>query len=340
MTSLLKRAKEILLKEVRDWPRWWASLSNLRRYGAVSFVAVYWGALGALGDLRSDHLLIGSILGVLSVGGRTANAVLRFVFPVLLTGILYDSKRYYGHYFRGEVHVKFPYDFDLKFFGIETDIGRLTPNEYWQLRTTAFLDFVCGIFYLGFIAIYISISVWHVFLLPRRTKDPVQRRKAEIIGPYVMWAFFWVNMLGYSTYYWFAAAPPWYVTEHGLGPAIMSTLPSAGGATRFDALLGVTIFQSMYAKGVDVFGAIPSLHVAYPFLSLLFAFHLRSLRIFAVIFYTMMCFSAVYLNHHYIIDLIWGSVYSLLIFWIMRAVARRRAFGKASLVDRASPPTQ
>ncbi len=335
MNLLLKRAREIWRAEVRDWPVWWASLSNLRRYGAVSFVAAYWAGLAAVGDLRSDHLLIGGVLASLSIGGRTANAVLRFVFPLLLTGILYDSKRYYGHYFRREVYVELPYAFDLRFFGVETPEGRLTPNEYWQKHTHAFLDFICGIFYLGFIAIYISISVWHVFLLPRRTKDPVQRRRAEVIGPYVMWAFFWVNMLGYSTYYWFPAAPPWYVTLHGLGPAIMTTLPNAAGALRFDELLGIHIFQAMYSKGVDVFGAIPSLHIAYPMLSLLFAFHLRSLRLFAIFFYAIMCFAAVYLNHHYILDLLWGTAYSILIYLIMRAVAKRRAFGKASLAEPA-----
>jgi membrane-associated phospholipid phosphatase len=126
------------------------------------------------------------------------------------------------------------------------------------------------------------------------------------------WAFFWLNVIGYSTYYWYAAAPPWYVALYGLGPARLDVSANSAGCARFDQLLGTHFFSEMYGRAADVFGAIPSLHVAYPLLAVYFAFQVGSARLFCILFYLIMCFSAVYLNHHYILDILWGSAYAVL----------------------------
>lgn len=324
MKSFLFGSSRFLSREKSRWPEWWASLSTMRKFGPAIFVILYWAGLAALGGLRSDHLLIGASIFFLSIGGPSAAILLRFLTPVFMTGIIYDSMRYYADAIRGEIQVVFPYEFDKKFFGIETSAGRLTPNEWWQKHTLPVLDLITGFFYLFFIAIYVGISAYHAFVLPLRAKDPVVRRKAEILGPFVTWAFFFVNMLGYSTYYWFPAAPPWYVADFGLGPARMDTAASAAGAVRFDLLLGTHFFSEMYGRAADVFGAIPSLHVAYPLLSVFFAFSIGSLRAISVGFYLVMCFSAVYLNHHYVIDILWGSAYALLVFALLGVYANRR----------------
>jgi membrane-associated phospholipid phosphatase len=235
------------------------------------------------------------------------------LLPLVLVAVVYDSQRIYSDLIRGPIHVQEPYLFDLQFFGIEHAGKILTPNEWWQLHTHPALDFVTGFFYLTFISIYVLISLYLCLYLPRvgtekRTKEWIKDRADR-----PMWAFFWVNVIGYSTYYWYAAAPPWYVAEHGLGPADLSVHASAAGAIRFDQLLGTHFFTEMYGRSADVFGAIPSLHVAYPLQSVFYAFQYGRLKTFAVFFYLIMCFSAVYLNHHYILDLIWGSAYALLV---------------------------
>jgi membrane-associated phospholipid phosphatase len=93
----------------------------------------------------------------------------------------------------------------------------------------------------------------------------------------------------------------------------MDAKPSQAGCVRFDNILGTHFFSEMYGRSADVFGAIPSLHVAYPFMAIIFAFRLGAGRAFAICFYILMCFSAVYLNHHYVLDIIWGSTYALII---------------------------
>lgn len=87
----------------------------------------------------------------------------------------------------------------------------------------------------------------------------------------------------------------------------MDTLPNPAGCLRFDELLGTHFFTGMYGRSADIFGAIPSLHVAYPLQAVFYAFRFRSLRAFSVVFYVVMCFSAIYLNHHYVLDLISGE---------------------------------
>jgi len=133
----------------------------------------------------------------------------------------------------------------------------------------------------------------------------------------MMWAFFWVNVIGYSTYYWYPAAPPWYVAEHGFGPANLTTPANAAGCVRFDQLLGTQFFSQWYGRSADVFGAIPSLHVAYPFQAVYYSFKFGRAKVFAALFFLIMCFSAVYLNHHYVLDVLLGVVYAIVVTWVV-----------------------
>jgi len=321
---MLNKFTLFFINEAKGWPTWWQNLPRRKKLSPVLLVLLFWGVSWILGGLLTDHIFLGLIILALSYGGKSARIILHFILPVILTAIVYDSQKYYKDLLQGTIHVRFPYEFDKRLFGIETASGRLTPNEWWQLHLNPVLDLVCGFFYLFFIAIYISICAWHRFFLPYRQKDPVLRNRAEKLGPLTTWAFFWLNVLGYSTYYWFPAAPPWYVAKFGLGPADLTALPDPAGCIRFDEILGTHFFTSMYSKSANIFGAIPSLHISYPALAMLFAFQLKSLRAFSVIFYVTMCFSAVYLNHHYILDVIWGSAYALLIWWWVNLYANTK----------------
>jgi hypothetical protein len=275
---------------------------------------IYLFVLHDLHSLRGDHYFITGVILTLWYSGKRFREVFHFILPLILVFVVYDSMRFYADFLRGPIHVKEPYLFDKTFFGIKDSLGHvLTPNEWWQKHTHWFLDLYTGSFYLLFIAIYVLVSAYFCFWLPRtgtklRTREWIQSQQHS-----PMWAFFFVNLLGYSTYYWFAAAPPWYVASYGLGPANLSAHASAAGCLRFDAILGTHFFTGMYGRATDVFGAVPSLHVAYPLQAVYYSFRYGALRAFSVIFYLSMCFSAVYLNHHYVLDILWGSAYALIV---------------------------
>jgi membrane-associated phospholipid phosphatase len=299
------------------WSQWWSKLSPLRKLGPALFVASYWTALFLLHGFRPDHLNIGVLLLVLSYGGRLLDLLLGLLLPLLLTGIVYDSQRFFSDYIRGTIHVTEPYLFDKYFFGIHTSQGVLTPNEWWQLHTYPVLDVITGCMYLFFIGIYVLFAAYFVFYKSTTGTAKVPAEELAKRAPAMMWGFFWLNCLGYTTYYWYPAAPPWYVAQYGLGPANLSVQASAAGCVRFDQILGTHFFTGMYGRATDVFGAIPSLHVAYPLMAIYFAFRFGSARVGAILFYVLMCFSAVYLNHHYILDIIWGSSYAVLVAFLI-----------------------
>jgi membrane-associated phospholipid phosphatase len=199
-----------------------------------------------------------------------------------------------------------PYLRDLAWFGINATVDgvakRLTPNEFFRVHTFVTLDLLCGFAYLTFVAEYLVTAGYlfatHHFGLLRRYG----------------WGFLTVNLMGFITYFIYPAAPPWYVEHYGLGPARMDAVPSAAAAVRFDSLLGTHFFDQVYGRGIDVYGAYPSLHVAYPFLTMLLVFQvpaLRWARVPSAAFYLLMCLSAVYLQHHYVVDILLGTAYAL-----------------------------
>ena len=289
----------------------------IKKFIPLVLLAIFLLGHLALGGLRWEHMAASSVLAALYYGGARTRPLFRFALPVVLFLAIYDAQGYFAHLIRAEVRVQEPYLFDKKFFGINTDDGRLLPTQWLQLRVHPALDFVTGASYLVFIPAFVSAGLYFRFILSRNGTENFSPEFIETKASAMMWGMFWLNLLSSSTYYWYPAAPPWYVDLYGLGPAQLDISANAAGGLRFDELLGVNMFANFYAKSPNPFGAIPSTHVAYPMLATYFAFRLRSLRIFCLGFFLLMAFSAVYLNHHYILDLIWGAAYALIIGWLM-----------------------
>src|SRR4051794_37620923 len=125
-SGLLVRAiSSRIIAEFRDWPIWWKELSSARKLAPGITIILYWLGLVALGGFRKDHALLGSMVLVLYYGGRAAAQFRPFAMPFLLTGIIYDSQRFYADAIRGPIHVTQPYNFDKTFFGIPTTDGQI-----------------------------------------------------------------------------------------------------------------------------------------------------------------------------------------------------------------------
>ena len=119
--------------------------------------------------------------------------------------------------------------------------------------------------------------------------------------------FLIVNLLGWLIWIAYPAAPPWYADVFALRDTAPDVASSAAGLARFDALVGLPVAGSFYAKSADVFGAMPSLHVAYSTLVVWAAAPLgRAPLLAATAFASSMAFSAIYLRHHYILDVLAG----------------------------------
>jgi len=296
-----------------------------RRALVLAAVAGYWAAHWGLGALRVDHLAVGGLVLVLSYLGSRARSVLQLLLPLIITGIVYDARRFYPQVLRGRVRVAEAYLLEHRLFGIPTADGILTPNEWWQRHTHPLLDLVAGSCYITFLATFVLVAAYFRFAkggtgTATRTGDFIRAA-----SPRVMWSLLGVSALAFATASAFPVAPPWYVAAHGLGPADLSVAASAAGCARFDALVGSQVFASFYSRSVDAFGAVPSLHVAYPTLTVYYAFRFGAARVTSVMILLTMCFSAVYLNHHYVLDVVAGWVYALVVAVGLDVLALRRA---------------
>ena len=303
---LMARQKTLTLGML-IWREWFQpSMTLKRRPWPVLIGLLYIFINFLLGGLTHDQILVGS-LGLLDAYNEKSRAFLRYFFPFILTGVVYDSMRYYyWQGIAGHIHVAEPYFLEKKLFGMMDAGKRVTGNEYFAVHTSTALDLICGFAYLVFVTEYLLTGMF-LFVTKRYSM-------LQIFG----WCFFTVNVMGFLTYFIYPAAPPWYITQYGLGPARMDVHSYAAAAQRFDQYLGTHFFDQIYGRGVDVYGAYPSLHVSYPFLVSWVAFALKKFRVAAILFYFLMCFSAVYLQHHYLVDVILGTSYAIVALVMVR----------------------
>lgn len=315
MASVLRSLRRPVLATFtlsRDLARDWLIPSRtMRRTAWAPAIGVgYIAVIAAMGGLHGDHVFMG-FLGFLDVHNERSRLFLRTFLPFMATGVIFDAMRYfYWPAIAGRVHVAGPYLFERAWFGIA---GR-TANEVFAEHHWAIADLATGLAYLTFVAEYVGMAMLLFF------------RGAAASAATFARCFLVVNVMGFATYFIYPAAPPWYVAAHGLGAVVSPVLPSPAAAHRFDVLLGTHFFDRVYGHGIDVFGAIPSLHVAYPLIAAVLAFRIpgvRAVRWLAAAFAPLMCFSAVYLQHHYVLDVVLGLGYALVALALVGAWERR-----------------
>jgi hypothetical protein len=219
-----------------------------RRLWPPALGLLYIAAVAALGGLRGGNVLIG-LLGLLDLYNQRSRLFLRAFFPFILTGVIFDAMLlFYWQAIDGRVHTADPYLLERAWFGV----GGRTLNELFLAHHHAVLDLACGLAYLTSVAEYLGLAML-----------AFARGRSDHAATFAR-CFLVVDVMGFVTYLAYPAAPPWYVTQFGLGPARLRAQPEAAAALRFDALLGTHVFARMYGSGFATFGAIPSLHAAYP----------------------------------------------------------------------------
>jgi inositol phosphorylceramide synthase catalytic subunit len=266
---------------------------------------------------KSDQLVLIAIFnGLYYLSGLTRKLITGFSIFIVYW-IIYDYMKAFPNYAFNNVHIGELYNAEKGFFGISTATGVVTPNEYFLQHHTTAGDFLSGLFYLCWVPVPLLFATFLFF------------RNRPLFLRFLL-AFFVVNMLGFVVYYIYPAAPPWYVQEHGFD-LITGTPGNTAGLKRFDDLLGVTIFQSLYAKGSNVFAAMPSLHSSYPVIVLFYGIKGRY-RYGSIAFALIMAgiwWAAVYTSHHYILDVLAGICCAAAgIFLVERGISRPGWFSR------------
>lgn len=268
----------------------------LPRLGWVVFAATaYFAWFSGVVGLRPEH--IGMFLmcaGAYLAHPSTRRALVAFA-AFIVFWIVYDSMRVWPNYIiNPPVHISEPYLFDKQWFGIDTPSGRQTLNEFWATRTTPFLDVLTAAFYLSWVPLPMAFAVWLWW-----NNKPLFIRFS--------YAYMLTNLIGFALYYVYPAAPPWYVELNGF-EFVPNTARSAAGLDNFDRMFGIKLFQTIYQRNSNVFAAIPSLHSAYPLVTLFYARQVQ--QKWPTILFATLCIgiwlSAIYLRHHYVVDVALG----------------------------------
>ena len=282
---------------VGDARREWGSLAFL-----PFFTTAYVAALIVLGgQLRPEHWILAVIVPILGYAGARGARFLRDVFPWLFVIVSYDTVRYaraawlhadsvLGCGLRAA---------ELRFFSVAPGV---TVQDWFVAHHRLGADLFFAVPY-GVFAYFALIYASYLYVVDR----PRMRR--------FLWAFAIANVMSYAMWLLVPAAPPWYIRTHGCA-IDLSAVPSEGAAlARADAALGMTYFHSFYSRASSVFGAMPSMHCAYPMLGLLTAWRhsgwkTRPLHIFYALW---MASAAMYLDHHWVLDVLGG--------WLVAIVA-------------------
>jgi hypothetical protein len=243
---------------------------------------------------KPDQLTLVLIFNVLFYASAISRKFIIGFSIFIFYWIIFDYMKAWPNYDYNTVHIADLYGFEKHLFGINLNGKIVTPNEYFAIKGTTFLDIVTGFFYLCWIPVPLSFAAYLFF-----------RNRRQFL--YFALTFLLVNILGFIVYYLYPAAPPWYVQQHGFAFEPLK-LASTGGLGKFDAYFHIELFKSIYAKGSNVFAAMPSLHSAYPVIVVYYAFKNR-LGIVKFLFALVMIgiwFTAVYASHHYILDVMAG----------------------------------
>ena len=275
-------------------------MDNVRSYretiavlaGSVAFLLFQWMVVGLIPAQVVMVVIFDSLFFAHPMTRKLAIAMLPFV----IFEMSYDWMRLYPNYLVNPIDVRGIYETEKALFGIATEDGTLIPCEYFNLHNNSVADFFAGIFYLCWVPGPIALGFALFF----------QGKRQWCIR--FTWAFLLVNIIGFIGYYIRPTAPPWYAINHGFIPDI-NAAGEVGGLGRFDQLVGIPVFDSLYAATSNIFAAMPSLHAAYMLVATIYA--VRSgqkpwvIALCSIFTVGIWC-TAVYTCHHYILDVLAG----------------------------------
>ena len=166
------------------------------------------------------------------------------------------------------------------------------------------LDFVAALPY----TVHATLPfVFLALLLLRRTPGRRILEFARVFGL--------LCLCGVLTHLFLPAAPPWYYEKYGFRKPSYHMKGDPALLDRLDDTFGVRFYNTMYAKGGKVvFGTFPSLHAAWPYLMAMFE---PQQGRFLWLYVLWVWWSALYLQHHYLVDLVGGAVYAEVLYYCL-----------------------
>jgi inositol phosphorylceramide synthase catalytic subunit len=264
---------------------------------AAAAVVLYLVGLLASGRLVPHHAALLALVWALASSRSGPRRFVRHWWPMILFWVAYDSMRLLEPWILPRVEVRAPYEWERAWFKAPT--WGVWPFYFAHLSAAASSETAlravrrcCDFVYLTqlWAVPVLMLSIWI-------------RRKDELFRSMVA-CFAVLSLASLAIYMAYPAAPPWWVYENGFAqPAPEHAMPGEG--SRAGAL------GALFQVSPNRFAAVPSLHGAYPLLLtlVLAAGGVRPRYVLlAGVYAFSMWFACVFLNQHYIVDLLLGAL--------------------------------
>jgi len=172
----------------------------------------------------------------------------------------------------------------------------------------SFLDFLAAFVYL----IHFAFAWVFALLLYAYSRNRKTPEGNPVMEP---WTFLLtmgiLNLIAVATQISWPTAPPWYVAQYGeTEEATYETVGDEAGLARVDQMLQFGLFRKLYGQSPIVFGSFPSLHAAWPIVITIFSPNHTVFKVIGCIYVAIVWWAAMYLNHHFLVDLIGGAVFT------------------------------
>jgi hypothetical protein len=199
----------------------------------------------------------------------------------------------------------------LAWQGMRGYADNLSPNQILITELIEWEEFLFGVVP----AVWLRENVWGTWTTPLFNSLSQFFYLSHFVTPVVVAAILWqkrreyyapfmtglmvLTYAGFLTFVLFPAAPPWLASKWGYL------------ATRTPVLLWGSYPTAMQAVSPNHVAAMPSLHAAYPtFISIFCVWVWGKKARWMFVMPLMVCFSAVWLAHHYVVDLLAGILYA------------------------------
>lgn len=233
--------------------------------------------------------------------------------------LAYEEFRGLAFQWNAHVHVGDIAGLEQRLFGSPLPTIRLQEALYHAGQVGAVDVLTTGLYFVHFVGV-LGLAFWLWLRHDRRT-----------YWRYVL-AVLVLSYLGFATYAVFPSMPP----RLAFGPGSLQPVVDVFAYTVGHFVLFKPFFTVYQMIDGNPYAAMPSLHIAYPFLVFLVAVRLWPGRWawLTALYPLAMTFAVVYLGEHYVVDCIAGALYASAAFWLVwdaPGVLRRRV-GRAARV--------
>ncbi len=298
--------------------------NNRWRIYTLFGIVLYFIAINQVIHVRPDHAFFALVIFALVVVGRKkAKQFLYDWLPFIGFWIAYDMMRGVADSVRGMINVTPPFKLELLLFGwmFRGQIPSFFFEHYQAVHDGHIFKIALDVLGANCYTLHFATPLILGWILWHTTNDrPMFYR--------FVWTITVLNVMALTTFMLYPAAPPWYVYRYGLIQPLGDVQGSAGALINFDRLIGKNFLQSIWDTfNSNLYAAIPSLHGAYPCVIAYFGMKkFKRNRWLWPIYPIATWFSAVYLDEHYIIDLIIGLGYLVIAYYLVKWMLYPKVF--------------